>query len=126
MSPEELLERLLEQIAQGGKLCQEVERQLKDHLCPELETIIKLHRVLVLKLSGEADAMPERFKLVSALMKPLLEWARLEEKRKQRELAEQKYRDEVAARQAVGADHAAPKVLTPETLEKIERELSLF
>ncbi len=126
LTAEELLETLLERIARGGKLCREVEQQLKQHPCPELETIIKVHRVLVLGLSGEAQADPERFKLVSALMKPVLEWARLEERRKQRELAEQKYRDEVAARQAEKTAPAAPKVLTPQTLEQIEHELHLF
>lgn len=93
LDPQELRERLLAQIAQAGKLCQEVEDQLSHYRCPKLETIIKLHRLLVLRLSGEAEAIPDHFKLVSSLMKPLMEWARLEERRKQRELAEQKYRD---------------------------------
>jgi hypothetical protein len=123
--PEELQERLLEQIAEGGKLCQEIESQLRQHPSPELETIIKLHRVLVLSLSAEAQAMPERFHLVSALMRPVMEWARLEEKRKVRELAEQKYRDEAAAQKAK-EDSGPGSSLTPETLEKIERELNLF
>ena len=123
----ELQERLLAQIAEAGKLCQEVEAELSQHRCPELETIIKLHRVLALRLSGEAEAIPDHFKLVSSLMKPLIEWARLEEKRKQRELAEQKYRDELATQKAAAtAQQQGPKVLTPKTLEKIEHELKLF
>ena len=126
MEAQELQERLLAQIAQGGKLCQEVEGELSQHRCPELETIIKLHRVLVLRLSGEAEAIPDHFKLVSSLMKPLMEWAQLEERRKQRELAEQKYRDELAAQQAAAQAQESLKVLTPQTLERIERELKLF
>lgn len=126
LSPEELLESLLAQIAEGGKLCQEIDRQFKQHLCPELETIIKLHRSLVLGLCGKAHSRPKRYALVSALMKPVMEWARLEENRKRREWAEQKYREETAARQAATTERAAPKVLTPETLERIERELNLF
>jgi hypothetical protein len=126
LSAEEMLESLLAQIAKGGKLCQEIERQFKQHLCPELETIIKLHRTLVLTLCGQAQDMPDRAALVSALMKPVMEWARLEENRKRREWAEQKHRAEVAARQAATTERAAPKVLTPETLERIERELNLF
>lgn len=125
-SPEELLERLLVQIAQGGRLCREVETRLKEHPGPELETIIKLHRVLVLRLCSEAEAMPERIALVSGLMRPVLEWARLEEKRKQRLLAEQKYHDELAERRAAHIAQTPRKALTPETLEKIERELHLF
>ena len=125
MDAEELQERLLAQIAQTGKLCQEVEAELSQYRCPELETIIKLHRLLVLRLSGQAEAIPDHFRLVSSLMKPLMEWARLEERRKQREMAEQRYRDELAAQQAATAQQSC-KALTPETLEKIERELKLF
>ena len=78
----------------------------------------------LLKACGEAQAGPERLTFFSALMKAILEWARLEEKRKQRELTEQKYRDEVSAREK--AKTSEPKVLTPETLKRIERELKLF
>ena len=124
-SPQELQERLLEQIAEGGKLCRETETQLRQHPCPELETIIKLYRVLVLRLSAEAQAMPDRFHMMSALMRPVMEWARLEEKRKLRELAEQKYRDETAVQKAK-EQRGADSVLRPETLKRIERELNLF
>jgi hypothetical protein len=126
LDPDELRERLLGQIAQGARLCQEIERQFKQHLCPELETIIKAHRALVLQLCSEGQDLPERAVLVSALMRPILEWARLEEKRRQREWNEQRYRDESAARQAAATAKTAPKVLTPATLERIERELNLF
>ena len=124
-SPLELQERLLEQIAEGGKLCRETENQLRQHPCPELETIIKLYRVLVLRLSAEAQAMPDRFQMMGALMRPVMEWARLEEKRKLRQLAEQKYRDETAAQKAK-EQRGADSGLMPETLKKIERELNLF
>ena len=124
MEPQEVRERLLAEIAQGDKLCQEVEARLGQHRCPELATIIKLHRLLVLRLSGEAEAIPEHFKLMSSLMKPLMEWGRLEERRKQRELAEQKYRDELAAQQAAARKRA--EALTLETLERINHEIELF
>lgn len=126
VSAQELQEQLLERIAQGGKLCREVEQQLKQHLSPELESLIKLYRMFVLRFCSEAQDAPEAFALASSLMRPVMEWARLEEKRKQRELAEQKHRDELAARQEAKAASVAPKVLTPETLERIERELHLF
>jgi len=121
-------ERLLDQLAQGAKLCQDVERQLRQYPAPELQTIIQLHRSLVLKLSVEAQADPDLFKLVSTLMKPVMDWARLEEKRRDRELAERRYRDQAAAQKAA-ADKARPdrgEALRPETLERIERELHLF
>jgi hypothetical protein len=121
-------ERLLEQIAEGAKLCQEVELQIKNHPVPALDTLIRLHRVLVLKLSLEAQAAPELFQLVSRLMKPVIDWARLEEKQKDRELAEQKYKDQVAAQKAAKEKDPCGRgaALSPETLERIERELHLF
>jgi hypothetical protein len=108
-------EQLLEQIALGAQQCREVERQLSSCPAPELETIIKLHRVLILKFSAEAKAAPEMLKLVKDLMKPVMDWARLEEKRKDRELARQQHRE-------------APRdnALSAETLEKIEREMNLL
>jgi hypothetical protein len=128
LGPEEahrLEEELLERLAQGARLCQELESKLRQDPAPELETILKLHRVLVLRLSAEAQARPEMLSLVSALMKPLLDWARIEEKRKDRELAEQKYREQAAQRKE--KEQSGPgEALTPATLEKIEHELNLF
>lgn len=98
---------------------------------PELETIIKLHRVLILRFSLEAEISPDLLKLVDGLMKPVMDWARLEEKRKERELEERKYRDRLEADKAqaereAGAGAAATEALKPETLEKIQDELSLL
>jgi len=120
-------EQLLEQIRVGAEQCAEVERQLARHPAPELETLIKLHRVLVLKFSLEAETAPELLKLVKDLMKPVMDWAELQEKGKQRELAEQRHREQMAARKAApGGSNAGGEALKPETLEQIERELNLF
>ena len=124
----EIQEQLLKQIEDGAGLCREVEAQLRAHAAPGLETIIQLYRVLVLKLSGELRANPKVLAMINTLIKPVMDWERLEEKRKDRELEQQKYRDQQAAREAAlrkenqGRDGA----LQPETLEKIERELHLF
>jgi hypothetical protein len=128
LSPQEARERLLEQLSQDSGLCQEIQSLLQKHPGPELEAIMQLHRVLVLKLSAEAQAAPELLGLVNTLMKPLIDWARLEETRKQRELAEKKYRDEQASQQAARAreQRGPEQALQPETLKKIERELNLF
>ncbi len=120
-------ENLLNQIAQGAKLCHEVEREFGDNPAPELETVIKLHRLMILKLSAEAHVKPQLLSHVHSLTKSALDWARLEEKRKDRELAEQKYRDELDAQKAARQKEQAPADgLRPETLTKIERELNLF
>jgi hypothetical protein len=126
----ELQETLLNQISRGAALCAEVERCLAGNPAPELETLIKLFRVIILKLSVEANVAPELLKLVNDLMKPVLDWARLEEKRKEREFTERKYREQAAAqaanREKEKKDADGENALTSETLEKIERELKLF
>lgn len=121
-----LQERLLRQIALGARQCKELERRFGKNPPPELETLIKLHRVLILKFSQEAQAAPRLFSLVKDLMKPVMDWARLQEQRQQRELAEKKYRDQVEARTATAARGSKDGALRPETLEKIERELNLL
>lgn len=131
LGPEEakrLQEYLLERMAQGATLCRDIEAQLRQHPAPELETIIKVFRLLVLKLSAEVRAMPELRHLVSTLIKPVMDWARLEEQRKRRELAQERHREESAARKAAAetVQNGREQALRPETLEKIERELNLF
>jgi hypothetical protein len=124
----EIQEQLLDQIEEGAKLCRKVEAQLRAHPAPGLETIVELYRVLVLKLSGELQAQPQTLTLINALMKPVLDWERLEEKRKDRELEQQKYRDQQAAREAaqLAQKHGRDGALQDATLNKIERELNLF
>ena len=119
-------ERLLDRIARAAERCREVEELLGRIPAPELETLIKLHRVLILKFSLEAEVAPELLKLAKDLMKPVLDWARLEEQCKRRELTEQKYRDQVEAEKAARDKTNHGEGLTPETLEKIERELKLL
>jgi hypothetical protein len=125
-SPRDLQGQLLAQIVEGAGLCVEVERALGQNPSPQVATLIKLYRVLVLKICVEAAGAPTLLKLANDLMRPVMEWARLEEKRKERELAEQKYRDQLekAAREKTHDETA--EALTPETLAKIERELSLL
>ena len=129
-SNQEIQEKLLNQISRGAALCAEVERRLAGNPAPELETLIRLFRVIILKLSVEANFAPDLLKLVNDLIKPVLDWARLEEKRKEREFAEHKHQEQTAAQQAAREksknDATGENALSPETLEKIERELKLF
>jgi hypothetical protein len=106
-------EWLLERIGQGAALCRDLEERLRENPAPELETIIKLYRMLVLTLSAEVRAVPELRHLVTALMRPIMEWARLEQKRAERAARpdEQRERD---------------RALRPATMEKIEDALTLF
>ena len=122
-SPEELQEQLLAQIAYAANHCAEIERAFGEHPPPELETLIKVYRVLILKLSAEAQSNPDQLKLAISLMKPVLDWARFEDARKERERGEEQERE---ARLAARSREAGEDALRPETLEQIERELSLL
>lgn len=122
-------EMLLAQITNGARQCKEVEAQFAGNPAPEMETLIKLHRVLILKLSTQAAADPEALELVGRLMKPTMEFAKLQEKRRELELQEQKYRDQVAERKAaIEAEIGKAKTggITAETIERIEKELKLL
>ena len=123
-------EFLLDRIASGARQCREVEAQFAQNPAPELETIIKLQRVLIMRLSTQAQVEPEMIELVARLTKPTMEYAKLMEKRRELELAEVKYRDQVAERKrAMESELAKAKSsggITSETLERIERELKLL
>jgi len=122
-SQKRLQEQLLAQIAYAASHCAEIERAFGENPPPELETLIKVYRVLILKLSAEAQANPDQLKLAISLMKPVLDWARFEDAREERKRGEDKERE---AQQAARNREAGEDALRPETLEQIERELSLL
>ena len=66
--------KLLGQITSGAKQVREVEHQFSGHPAPELDTLIKLHRVAVLQLSTQAQADPELLKLVDQLTRTAMEY----------------------------------------------------
>jgi hypothetical protein len=121
-------ELVLDQLEVAARFCRKVEQQLGTLTAPELDVLIKVHRVLVLKLSLEAEADPRLVGLVKDLMKPVLDYARLEELRRTRELAERKYADRCAAEEAARQRECQRGAggLRPETVDRIERELNLF
>src|ERR1017187_2875325 len=51
----QLQARLLGQITSGARQCRDVEKQFGKNPAPELETLIKLHRVLILQLSTQGN-----------------------------------------------------------------------
>lgn len=82
-------ERLLSQIASGAQQCKEVERQFASNAAPELDTLIKLHRTLVLQMSTHAAADPRMLKLADASLRTVMEFVSGQTKahHKERELA---------------------------------------
>ena len=123
-------EQLLQQIASGANQCREVEAQFAKHPAPELETIIRLHRVLAMQFATAGASNPEMIEMSERATKMALEFAKLNEKRAERELTEQKYRDQVAERRrTIEAELGKARNsggVTAETLSKIEAELKLL
>lgn len=87
-------ERLLGQIVTGARQVREVENEFSKNPAPELETLIKLHRVLILQLSTQGNTEPEFLKLADQLTNTVLQAISAKSKAhfKEREvtLAEQK------------------------------------
>jgi hypothetical protein len=125
-----LQDRLMVQITSGARQCQEVEQAFGKNPAPELETIIKLHRVLALQLATTAAADPAMIELAERATKMAMEFAKIQDRRRELELSEQKYRDQVAERKAAIERELntarSQGGLSTETIEKIERELKLF
>jgi hypothetical protein len=82
---------LLQQIASGAQQCKEVEKQFGSNPAPEVDTLIKLHRVLILNLTTQGNANPELLDQVNALMKPVLDFAKLNLKREELDLSKEKF-----------------------------------
>src|SRR5215472_11172955 len=69
----ELTEKFLARIAEAGTLCSRIERQLSQTPAPGAKTLIKLHRLLVLKALVQPDEDHKLAKLASDLIKPVLD-----------------------------------------------------
>jgi hypothetical protein len=67
-----LKQKLLGQITSGARQCREVEQEFAKNPAPELETLIKLHRVLILQLSTQGNTDPEFLKLSDQLTNTVL------------------------------------------------------
>jgi len=119
-------DQLLDQITLAAKNWRELESEFGSNPPPELETLIKLYRVIILQISTQANCNPDTTRLVTNLIKPVMEWARIQEQRKERELAEMKYRDQKAALEKEAGSELENKGLALPTLEKIEKALKLM
>lgn len=113
-----LHDQLLGRISSGARAAKEIEKQFAKDAPPELETLIKLHRVLIMNLAVKADTQPELIELVTSAMKPVLEWVKVQEKRADRELEREKF--EALQRKAAQADQAKG-VLEDRALSEAEK-----
>lgn len=97
---ERVRRELLEVIAGASQSSREIQDEFRRNPPPTLELLIKVHRSWVMKLINDLDdpPKPEDMRVVTALLKPAMEFASLEEKRADRRLVRERLR---AARQSL-------------------------
>jgi phosphoribosylanthranilate isomerase len=124
--------RLLTRITSGARQCAQVEKKFGQNPAPEIETLIKLHRVLILQLSTQATADPSMIRQADQMMRTVMEYVsgrtKADLERQKLSLAERRVKlleQKAAAFDKVKAAAAGGGV-TAQTLEKIERELKLL
>lgn len=123
---------LLAQITNGARQVKDVESAFAKNPAPAIETLIKLHRVMILQLSTQAADNPDLLKLTDQLTRTVMEFIAGETKAKLEsgKLALAERRVQLLEQKAAAYDQMKAAVssggLTPETLTKIERELKLL
>lgn len=113
-----LEDRLLSQIASGARQVREVEQQFGKAPAPELEMLVKLHRVLILKLATEGNVDAEKLELVNRMMREVQKFARLEQLGEQNKLEARKL--ELLEQRAKLADQAKG-VMEDKGLSEVQR-----
>jgi len=113
-------ERLLNLVASGSQQCADLEQAFSKNPAPELETLIKLFKVLILNLTTRAEADPKLLQLADQLSRTALEYINGQTKArfKQTELEQAERKLQISERKAAAFD-AAQQVtvnskLTPE------------
>lgn len=120
----DLQSRLLDRITSGARQVQEVEKAFAGNPPPEIETLLKLHRVLILKLSTQAELDPKLLGLVNQMMRPVLDMMKLQTAMQELHLSQEKFA--LLKRKADQADAARQVVestLTPEEQRERLREI---
>ena len=121
-----LQERLLGRITNGADQCREVEKLLGKNPAPALETLIKLHRVLIFQLSSQVDHSPDFdldfARLANQLTRTVMDYARgqTEATNKKIELAQAERKLKLTEKKAAAFDQAqqvTTSKLTPEEKE---------
>lgn len=123
---EQAEKQVLRNIATGHALCRKVETAFAENPAPELETLIALHRNLILQLSSTANADPDKIELVNRMMKPVLESVKVQLAERQTKVSEDKLK--LLQEKAAKADQASGVMGSRELTEaeKIARMHELF
>lgn len=100
-------DRMLYGIATGAEKCRELDEAFAKNPAPELSLLIKLLKNLILNLNLNPDTAPEHLELATNLMRPVIEFARIEQKQRDAELNLEKFRDATRSKVDAGLDEIA-------------------
>jgi hypothetical protein len=124
--------KILGLITSGSRQAAEVEKQFARNPAPQLDTIIKLHRVMILQLATQSVDHPELIDITNQLTKTVMDFVSGQTKanleKSKINLGERRVK--LLESKAAAFDQVKAAVnsggITPETLTKIERELKLL
>lgn len=91
-----LQERVLARITAGAEQSRQIEKQFSKDAPPEVDTIIKLLRVLIMQLSVQATAQPDLLDVVNPIMRSVLNFEKVKQKDRELTLDREKFEVETA------------------------------
>lgn len=100
-------DKMLYGIATGAEKCRELDAAFASNPAPELAVLIKLLKNLIINLNLNPETPPDLIDRATALMKPVLEFAKLEQKQREAELDLEKFRDATRSKVEAGLDEIA-------------------
>jgi hypothetical protein len=91
---QQMQDKFLATVASGARQCQEVEKQFGKNPPPDLETLVKMLRVLVMDLTIKGATNPLYLEFADGLIKRALEFAKLQTRQGALELLRSKFQRE--------------------------------
>lgn len=100
-------EKMLFGVASGAEKCRELDEAFKANPAPQLAIIIGILKNLIINLNLNPDTPPEILERATALLKPVVEFARIEQKQRDAELDLEKFRTATRSKVDAGLDEIA-------------------
>ena len=97
-------ERILGSITSGAQTTREIEKQFGKHPPPETAQLVKVLKVITMQLSLQSTANPLLLEMVNPLMRSILDFAKIQEKRADREQDREKWQAAQKSKIEAGLD----------------------
>jgi DNA-binding phage protein len=99
--------KVLSFIASGASMNQKIEEAYQRNPEPQIETLVKLAKTLVMQLSVQGATDPEKLKAANFLMGNVLDFLKIQEKAKDRAFNETKFKESLKTKLQSGLDAVA-------------------